>query len=108
MSSITLASIETTVGHLFQAAAAFVVKAATTVATELKVIEPIALATVAAVAPQYSAAATVAISALNAIDGAVTAAGTAASGGVTVSLPAELVAAFQAAKAGLVAFESAL
>lgn len=115
MTSITIASIETTIADLFHAAITRVQTIGTALAsvagkaeTAVNAAAPVAAAVLAVVAPQDVAAVAVAKAAMNALDAAVEAAGTSAAGGVTLSLPAELVADWKAAKAGLVAFESVL
>lgn len=108
MSSITFASLETTVGHVFQAACHFVVNAAQKVASFVAAEAPIAEAVVAAVAPQYAAAAAATVAVINAVDAAVLDAANHTSAGVSVTLPATLVADYQAARAAILSFEKAL
>ena len=113
--SITISSIETTVGDLFHAAIARFQQFGSAIAGAAKTADqladaaaPVATAVLAVVAPQDVAAVAAAKALLNAADAAIESAGTGASAGVSLALPGELVKDWQAAKAALLAFEQSL
>lgn len=102
--SLTIAGFETTVGMLFHKAAAFAQKVESVLHTAVKdadAVAPVAEAVLGVINPGYAVAAKAVVSIMDAVDAAVQAAGAQSSGGVTVSLPAELIADFQAAKAAI-------
>lgn len=113
--SITISSIETTVGDLFHAAIARFQQFGSAIASAARSVDqaadaaaPAATAVLAVVAPQDVAAVAAAKALLNAADAAIESAGSAAGNGVSLSLPASLVQDWQAAKAALLAFEQSL
>jgi hypothetical protein len=102
--NLSIAGFETTVGNLFHKAAAFAAKVEAVLHTVVKDVDsvaPTAEAVLTAINPGYGVAAKVIVTTMDAVDAAVQAAGTSASGGVTVSLPAELIADFNAAKTAI-------
>jgi ABC-type transporter Mla subunit MlaD len=113
MTTITLAGIETTIGAAIHKLAAIGTRVATAIGTLTSDIDKAApvVEEITAAIPQAAgavAAEKAVIDILNAVDAAVVAAGTAAAGGLTVSLPGELVAAYNAAKASITADIKAL
>jgi len=111
MTAITIASIETTVGNLFHAVAAKFSAIEAAVQTGVKDIDqaaPVVESIATAINPAYGAAATVIVDVINAVDAALVAAEGSVAGGVTVSLPADLVADFKAAKAAILAAKAKL
>jgi hypothetical protein len=113
--SITIPQIETDAASLFHAAltrAETVLKAipgaVDTIVTDADKLAAIAKPILAAVAPQDAAALTAVTGILNLVDSTVGAVAADASGGVTVTLPAELVALWKSSKAQLLAFEHSL
>ena len=104
--SLSVASAETTLGNIWHsvvAGAAKVEAAVQSVVSEVDKAAPVIEAVVTAINPAAGAATTTVISLVDAVDAAVTAGGTAVQGGMTVQLPAELVAAFISAKAAILA-----
>lgn len=112
MSTLTIASIETTVGNVLHTIA---VKEAAASAEFHKLVAglnqlaPEVIAAVTALfGPTGGGAATAIIGIINVIDAADTAANEAIAGGITVNVPAELMAIYRTAKTKSIAYESAL
>lgn len=103
--SIEIAGFVTSVGDLFKKAATFAqkIQAAIHIAVkDMNAAAPLVEAVLTAINPGYGAADKAIVDIINAVDAAITAAeGQAAGGAVTVTLPAQLVADFQTAKAAI-------
>ena len=113
--SITIAQIETDAASLFHAAVAraqaflkAVPGAVDTIVTDANQLAAIARPILAVAAPQDAAALDAVTGILNVVDAAVQAGAKDSSGGMTVTLPAELVALFANAKAQIVKYENSL
>ncbi len=111
MTAITIASIETTVGNLFHSVSAkfSAIEAAVQAGvSDIDKAAPTVEAIATAINPAYGAAATVIVDVINAVDEALVAAEGSVAGPVTVTLPAELVGDFKAAKAAILAAKAKL
>lgn len=111
MSTLTIASIETTIGKVFHSVAAEAAKIAAglhLVVADVDKAAPMIETVISAINPAAGLAAKAVIGIIDTVDAAVTSAQTDAAGGVTVTVPAELVALFKQTKTAVTAYESAL
>lgn len=109
--SLTIASIETTIGNIFHAVAAEAAKIAAgihLVVADIDKAAPVVEAVISTINPAAGAAATAIVGIVNVVDEAITTAQADAAGGITLTLPATVVAQFKTAKTQVVAYESAL
>lgn len=113
--TISIAAIETDVASIFHAAVSRatillneLTKGADAATAAVNALAKPAAAILTAVAPQDAAALGAVTGLVNLVDEAIDAVDSAVQGGVTISLPAELVTIWKNAKAGLLAFESVL
>lgn len=112
MSLITLQSIETTAGEVFHAVAAREASVAAELhklTLGLNTVAPEIIAGITAFfGPTGGGAAKAIIGIINVVDAADQAANSAIAGGVSVSVPAELMAIYRSAKAQILTYENAL